>query len=101
MANHVVGCRFADTPEEKARKLAKKTCLPPSKVASYDLLQSLAGQYQLTMDGMHPGLPAGFTGFSATGIPDGGSKHLTNRVHSFIHVFIHERRMLGKLRRPS
>ena len=67
-------CRFADTPEEKARKLAKKTSLPSSKLTSYDLLQSLAGQYQLTMDGVHPGLPAGFAGFSATGVPDGASE---------------------------
>ena len=68
-------CRFADTPEEKARKLAKKTSLPSSKLTSYDLLQSLAGQYQLTMDGVHPGLPAGFAGFSATGVSDAASKH--------------------------
>ncbi|KAL0025180.1 hypothetical protein WJX77_005036 [Trebouxia sp. C0004] len=66
--------RFADTPEEKARKLAKKACLPPSKFPSFDLLQSIAGQYQLSMDGMHPGLPAGFTAFTAAGTPDASGR---------------------------
>lgn len=66
--------RFADTPEEKARKLAKKAAVPASKFSSLDILQSLAGTYPLTMDGMAPGLPAGFTSFSAAGIPDSNGK---------------------------
>lgn len=69
-----VFCRFADTPEEKARKLAKKASLPPTKLQSFDLLQSIAGQYQLSMDGLHPGLPAGFTAFTAGGVPDANGK---------------------------
>lgn len=69
--------RFADTPEEKARKLAKKASLPPSKFPSFDLLQSLAGQYQLSMDGIHPGLPAGFTSFSAAGVPEANGDRQT------------------------
>lgn len=67
-------CRFADTPEEKARKLAKKAAMPPSKFSSFDILQSLAGAYPLSLDGMQPGLPAGFTSFSAAGIPDANGK---------------------------
>ena len=74
-----VSCRFADTPEEKARKLAKKASLPPTKLHSFDLLQSIAGQYQLSMDGMHPGLPAGFTAFSAGGVPDANGKFSETR----------------------
>lgn len=66
--------RFADTPEEKARKLAKKTAVPPNKFSSFDILQSLAGAYPLSMDGMQPGLPAGFTAFTAAGIPDANGK---------------------------
>ena len=66
----MIACRFADTPEEKARKLAKKAAMPPSKISSFDILQSLAGAYPLSLDGMQPGLPAGFTSFSAAGIPD-------------------------------
>ena len=62
-------CRFADTPEEKARKLAKKATLPAGRFSSFDILQSLAGAYPLSMDGL-PSLPAGFTAFSAAGIPD-------------------------------
>jgi len=73
-------CRFADTPEEKARKLAKKVCLPPSKFPSFDLLQSIAGQYQLSMDGMHPRLPAGFTAFTAAGTPDANGAHAANFI---------------------
>ncbi|KAL3133214.1 hypothetical protein ABBQ38_007101 [Trebouxia sp. C0009 RCD-2024] len=70
--------RFADTPEEKARKLAKKAAQPPSKFSSFDILQSLAGGYPLSLDGMQPGLPAGFTSFSAAGIPDAnGGGHQT------------------------
>ena len=76
-------CRFADTPEEKARKLAKKASLPPGKFPSLDLLQSIAGQYQLSMDGMHPGLPAGFTAFSAAGIPDANGGHF---IMSFLRA---------------
>lgn len=44
--------------------------MPPSKFSSFDILQSLAGAYPLSLDGMQPGLPAGFTSFSAAGIPD-------------------------------
>lgn len=70
-------CRFADTPEEKARKLAKKATMPPSKISSFDILQSLAGAYPMSLDGMQPGLPAGFTSFSAAGIPDTNSEVLS------------------------
>ena len=76
----IVACRFADTPEEKARKLAKKAAMPPSKFSSFDILQSLAGAYPLSLDGMQPGLPAGFTSFSAAGIPDTNGEVLTSSV---------------------
>lgn len=67
-------CRYADTQEEKARKLAKKALVPPASHSPFDLLQSIAaGHYQM-IDGMHPGLPAGFTAFSASGVPDGNGK---------------------------
>lgn len=67
-------CRYADTQEEKARKLAKKAVVPPASHSPFDLLQSIAaGHYQM-IDGMHPGLPAGFTAFSASGVPDGNGK---------------------------
>ena len=76
----MIACRFADTPEEKARKLAKKAAMPPSKFSSFDILQSLAGAYPLSLDGMQPGLPAGFTSFSAAGIPDTTGEVLTLSV---------------------
>lgn len=74
-------CRFADTPEEKARKLAKKAAQPPSKFSSFDILQSLAGGYPLSLDGMQPGLPAGFTSFSAAGIPDANGRLVAHLMH--------------------
>ena len=81
LTNFPSDCADADTPEEKARKLAKKACLPPSKFPSFDLLQSIAGQYQLSMDGMHPGLPAGFTAFTAAGTPDANGMHSVMIIH--------------------
>ena len=63
-------CRYADSQEEKARKLAKKAVVPPAKYSPFDILLNIApGQYPL-MDQVHAGLPAGFTGFNASGIPD-------------------------------
>ena len=70
------GCRYADTPEEKARKMAKKdsssgplSLSPPQQTAGgfLDAYQQAAGS---PVNMACSGLPAGFTGYSAAGVPD-------------------------------